>query len=378
VGSNAILILAGFLVWAIAGMRVLAAIVQTGATPRTVLDLAAWLAFIAGFLVHVRLESSNGTRMRRWPALLIQSLCAIILAASAGGTGMEIALLVMVAGQLPGCVSKNASIAWVFAQTAVVFLVQLASPANFSWVGGIMFFGSYIAFQLFALGAASLAESEREAREALALAHAELKRMHGVALEGARHAERLRIARDLHDSLGHRLTALSLTLEAARHVAPADVPAKIGTARELTSALMDDLRASVGEIRDNETPELKSLLEGLARSVQTPRVIVDIEDTLRITSPEATTALFRICQEIVTNAARHAKATTLAISLRVRGDEARLEGKDDGGGRGPYEPGNGLIGIRERAILLGGHADFGRSESGGFRVDVCLPLARLA
>jgi signal transduction histidine kinase len=377
-GSNAILLLAGFLVWAIAGIRVLAALVQTGATPRTMLDLGAWLAFIAGFLMHVRLESSNGTRGRRWPALLLQSVCAIILAASAGGTGMEIALLVMVAGQLPGCMSKRESIAWVFAQTGVVFLVQLASPARFSLTGGVMFFGSYVAFQLFALGAAALAESEREAREALALAHGELKRMHGVALEGARHAERLRIARDLHDSLGHRLTALSLTLEAARHVPPADVPGRIGAARELTSALMDDLRASVGEIRDNETPELKALLEGLARSVPSPRVTVDIEDSLRITSPEATTALFRICQEIVTNAVRHAKATTLAISLRVRGDEARLEGLDNGNDRGPYEPGNGLKGIRERALLLGGHADFGPSESGGFRVDVSLPLARLA
>lgn len=368
---------AGFLVWGIAGTRVISSLIQRGPAPETLIDLVAWLAFIAAFLVHAWPTSTRGDRYRAAP-LVVQALCAIRLATSAGGEGMEIALLVMVAGQLPGCVSPKAAFAWIFVQTSAVLVAQMLSGPTPSLTWSVMFFGSYLSFQLFALGAASLAESEREAREALAAANLELERMHGLAIETARHAERLRIARDLHDSLGHRLTALGLTLEAARHLPPSEVQTKVVEARGLASALIDDLRSSVGIIRDNETPELRSLLEGLGRSVTSPRVVVDVADSLRITSPEATTSLFRMSQEIVTNAARHAGATELRLTLRAVGDEALLEGVDNGTGGDPNLPGNGLTGIRERARLLGGDAEWSAAASGGFRVLARVPLARLA
>lgn len=375
--GSAILMLAGTLVWAIAGIRVLTALSRGGAHAAEITDLAAWLMFMAAFLFHVWRES-RGLKGARIAALLTQSICGIVLANSAGGTGMEIALLVMVAGQLPGCIPMRGALIWVFLQSAAVFAAQMAGADSISWTGVILFFGSYLSFQLFALGAASLAESERAAREALAAANEELHRMQGLAVETARHAERLRIARDLHDSLGHRLTALGLTLEAARHVPPPDVQSKVAEARGLASALIDDLRSSVGDIRDNEAPELRSLLEGLGRSVTSPRVVVEVADSLRITSPEATTSLFRMSQEIVTNAARHAGATELRLSLRANGDEVLLEGVDNGVAVEPGSPGNGLTGIRERARLLGGDAEWSAAASGGFRVTARLPLARLA
>jgi signal transduction histidine kinase len=368
---------AGFLVWAIAGIRVVSSLVRRGAAPEALIDLGAWLVFIGAFLVHTWPASRRGDRFRAAP-LLVQALCAIRLAYSAGGEGMEIALLVMVAGQLPGCVSPRAALAWIFAQTSAVLTAQVLSGPAPSLLWTVMFSGSYLSFQLFALGAASLAESEREAREALAAANLELERMHGLAIETARHAERLRIARDLHDSLGHRLTALGLTLEAARHVPASLVQTKVGEARGLASALIDDLRSSVGDIRDNEAPELRSLLEGLGRSVASPRVVVEVADSLRITSPEATTSLFRMSQEIVTNAARHAGATELRLSLRAVGEEVVLEGVDNGSPGELALPGNGLTGIRERARLLGGDACWSTAGSGGFRVMARVPLARLA
>jgi len=371
------LMLAGLLVWSIAGLRVVAAVWQGGATASTLIDLTAWLVFLAAFLSHVWRESRSimGARIA---ALAVQSACAIVLANSAGGTGMEIALLVMVAGQLPGCISLGASVAWILVQTAAIFVAQVAGGDTPSLSGGVLFFGSYIAFQLFALGAASLAESERGAREALAAANQGLERMHGLAVETARHAERLRIARDLHDSLGHRLTALGLTLEAARHVSAEEVQAKVAEARGLASALIDDLRSSVRDIRDNEAPELRSLLEGLGRSVTSPRIVVEVADSLRITSPEATTSLFRMSQEIVTNAARHGGATELRLTLRAVGEEAHLEGLDNGAAVEDNGPGNGLTGIRERARLLGGDAEWSAGAAGGFHVRARVPLARLA
>lgn len=377
-GSNSILMLAGFLVWAIAGTRVVYQLTRGGWPPGSLADLVAWLGFLAAFLLHVRLESAHQRGGVRLVPLALQAVCAVALASSAGGTGMEIALLVMVAGQLPGNMSRNAAMVWVLAQTGAILLAQVASGSAPSPGRAIAFVGSYVAFQLFAVGAASLAESEREARLALAEAHAQLERLHDLAIESARHAERLRIARDLHDSLGHRLTALGLTLEAARHLQPDTAQAKIGEARELASALMNDLRSSVGEIRDNETPELRSLLEGLTHSVRSPRVEVVLDETLRITHPAAVTALFRMSQEIVTNAARHAGGSEVRLCLRAMGDEARLEGVDNGAVTEASAAGNGLKGIRERAQLLGGDAQWAPLPGGGFRVVVRVPLARLS
>lgn len=377
-GPTSILMLAGFLVWAIAGTRVVNQLIRDGATSGSLVDLLAWLGFLAAFLAHVYLESDHRRGGLRLAPLAAQAICAIVLATSAGGTGMEIALLVMVAGQLPGNMSIRAAMVWVLVQTGAILVAQMASGSAPSIGRGIVFVGSYVAFQAFAVGAASLAESEREARMALALAHAQLERMHEVAIESARHAERLRIARDLHDSLGHRLTALGLTLEAARHLPVEAAHAKVGEARDLASALMSDLRASVGEIRDNETPELRSLLEGLTRSVRSPRVEIVLDETLRITHPAAVTALFRMSQEIVTNAARHAGGSELRLSLRAVGDEAHLEGVDNGTATAASTAGNGLTGIRERAQLLGGDADWSALPGGGFRVVARLPVARLS
>ena len=374
--SHRVLMLSGLLVWAIAGIRVVGSLLRSGATLKTSTDLIAWLVFLAAFLIHIFFDSKPEKSVAVL-ALVVQSICAVVLTNSAGGTGMEIALLVMVAGQLPGCLTLGSAIAWVLTQTAIVLGAQLRVGSSFSLAGGSMFFGSYVAFQLFALGAASLAESERVAREALALANAQLERMQSVAVESARKAERLRIARDLHDSLGHRLTALGLTLEAARHLPATEVGAKITEARGLASALMDDLRGSVTDIRDDEAPELRSLLEGLGRSVRMPQVTVEVADSLRITNPQAITALFRISQEIVTNAARHGQATELRLTLRAALNHAELLGVDNGVAGHDYEIGNGLSGIRERAQLLGGDAEFSWTKERGFRVLIQVPLARL-
>lgn len=380
VKASSLLMSAGFLVWALVGTRVVANAVAPGAGVAALVDVIAWLAFLAAFLTHVRSENRRSLGIA---CLALQTAAALRLGHSAGTGGMEVALLVMVAGQLPTQFSASAAFAWVVAQTAAGAVLQIfLSPEDrgLSALGAVLYFGGYTAFQLFALGAASLAESEHTARVQLAEANAELERMHALAIAGARQAERLRIARDLHDSLGHRLTALGLALEAARHLPADGMAPKVAEARGLASELIADLRRAVGEIRDDETPELRSLFDGLARSVDKPRVSTDIESALRITSPDATTALYRIGQEIVTNAARHSDATRVTLTLRSVGDDVEIEGIDDGSRVGPngVTPGNGLTGIRERARLLGGDATFGPVEGRGFRVLARFPAARLA
>lgn len=369
--------IAGFLVWLLAGVRVLQSLLTTGPTVLAVANLAAWLFFLAAFLWHV---CAPGGRTRGLACLAVQSVCALFMASSAGTSGMEVALFVMVAGQLPLWLGTSQATLWVLTQTLLSLLLTFAllPPGQRPGVlGATIYFGAYVAFQLFALGTASLAESERTAREGLAAAHTELERVQSLAIDGARQAERLRIARDLHDSLGHRLTALGLTLEAARHLETNAVArTKLNEARDLSTALLSDLRAAVGEIRDDQSAELRSLLSGLARSVQSPLVRVSIAPEVRITNPEATTAIFRMAQEIVTNAVRHAKATELHLTLKDSEGQLEFTGVDDGHAEAGA-PGNGLAGIQERAQLLGGDAEFGPLSPHGFKVSVRLPASRL-
>ncbi len=113
----------------------------------------------------------------------------------------------VVAGQLPFFVGARAALAWVAAQTAVLVAVLLPRGSFLSAAQNGLIFG---AFQLFALGAARLAVSESRAREELARVNAELTATQALLAESARIGERLRISRELHDSLGHAVTALSL------------------------------------------------------------------------------------------------------------------------------------------------------------------------
>lgn len=375
--ASLVLTVAGVLVWALSGLRVVFALVQRGPDPRTLFDVAVWATFLVAFLAHGRCATRRGALA----ALAAQSFTALVLALGSGGEGVEMALVVVVAGQLRARLPMSVSFAWIAATSLVTTVPGFVGATTAgARIAAVMTGLAYLSFQLFALGAAALAESERQTREQLALANAELERMQAIAVAGARQAERLRIARDLHDSLGHRLTALGLTLEAARHLPPDDAVAKIGEGRVLASQLMADLRRAVGEIRDDETPELRALFDGLARSVEAPRVSTDIDPALRITSPDAATALYRIGQEIVTNAARHSDARNVRLSVRAIGDSVEMEGFDDGAAAdaGDVAPGNGLTGIRERARLLGGDATFARVPGRGFRVTARFPAARLA
>src|SRR5262245_44655779 len=172
-------------------------------------------------------------------ALFVQTLCALVLATTAGSGGMEMALLVMVAGQLPTRLSARGSLLWILAQTAALGIL-LHEGRGLTGLSFVIFFATYLAFELFAMGTAQLAESERTSRESLAAANVELERMRAADVDRARQAERLRIARDLHDSIGHRLTALGLTLEAARHLSPEASAVKVADARGLASRLIDD------------------------------------------------------------------------------------------------------------------------------------------
>ncbi len=198
--------------------------------------------------------------------------------------------------------------------------------------------------------------------------------------------ERERLARELHDTVAHHVSAIAIQAQAGRAVA-ASRPDAAGKALEIiaqeASRTLAEMRTMVSVLRDGETAKLTPQrgvadIERLARSAgDGPPVDVELSGDLDGLRPLVDAAIYRLAQESITNALRHARHAT-RISVRVAGDEdrVRLTVRDDGdvSPRDTSSPaGYGLVGMTERATLLGGTLAAGPSAGGGWAIDAVLP-----
>ncbi len=213
---------------------------------------------------------------------------------------------------------------------------------------------------------------EEESRRRLAAAHAELAAAGAALAETSRAQERLRISRELHDLVGHQLTALALELEIATHTGD-DPGGHVARARALAGDLLADVRTTVGQLR-SRAPDLAATLERIGEQLPRPVVHVNVADGVAA-DEERTLAVVRCVQEILTNAIRHGDADTVWIDLSpVPGGGLRLAARDDGrGAAAGAVPGNGLRGLAERAGAFGGSVDWGPAVPRGFAVTAELP-----
>jgi signal transduction histidine kinase len=195
--------------------------------------------------------------------------------------------------------------------------------------------------------------------------------------------ERVRLARDIHDGLGHHLTALNVQLQAAARLVDRDPPraaAAIATSREVAQAALDEVRQSVAAMR--RTPlDAGSLPEALQALVADFSRRADLAADLRVSgaardvSPAAAQTLYRAAQEGLTNAHKHGQARTVQVELAYGADRVALAVRDDGAAQAATAPGFGLAGLRERAEQLGGSLLAGPAPAGGFALQIELPLA---
>lgn len=204
-------------------------------------------------------------------------------------------------------------------------------------------------------------------------------------MDQARMREREQLARELHDTVAHHVSAVVIQAQAGRVLADARPDAAVQALRVIeaeASAALKEMRAMVGVLRDGEAAELVPQrgvpdIERLARvSGDAPRVVVRTSGDLEQLRPAVGAAIYRLAQESVTNAIRHARHAT-RVDVRVFGDDhsVRLTVTDDGdptaAGRVPW--GYGLVGMKERASLLGGTFEAGPGEHGGWTVAAALP-----
>jgi signal transduction histidine kinase len=242
-------------------------------------------------------------------------------------------------------------------------LARAATPAHSlarMIAGELSAFAFVIVFSL-------VARRERHARQAIESLAAKVE-----ALATTR--ERNRIARELHDSLGHYLTIANVQLEAARSIAEGR-DERLAAVQQLLHDGLGELRLSVSMLRETSSARLpfaqaiselvaESNATGLPADLTTSGEVRPLPGAIGF-------ALYRVTQEALTNVRRHARATKTVVHLDYQPERVRLSVVDDGVGLGGALPvGSGLSGLRERVELLGGQLVLEAPSNGGFGISV--------
>lgn len=312
-------------------------------------------------------------------------LGGLIVSISKGG-GFNAVLLLPLAGHAVLLLSEL----WVYVVNAGILLVYIISVGSYTsnwsdvWSGIPPFLAGLIFIIVFTQ---SLMNEERARKEVERLVR-ELQAANQGLREYALQVEELtiaeernRIAREIHDGLGHSLTALHMEIQAARAVMGKD-PAKaddlLSKAQQLTQETLADVRASVSALHADAEENLP-LIEMIARLLNHCKSLdittdLRILGTPRILSPQAHVTLYRATQESINNVIKHARARQVWVSLDYR-EPARicLVIQDDGIGVNDIKGGFGILGMRERVNLLNGSLKIKTAIGEGFRVEVSLP-----
>ncbi|MFP7723295.1 sensor histidine kinase [Lysobacter sp. A3-1-A15] len=303
--------------------------------------------------------------------LALLPLLALTLVWLSPGVGTAQVLLVIWTAVIAMTWPPRVALAAVVLADIVIYLILQRSGHNAPLTVTLLYAG----FQAFAALVAHYAMTAERSRDQLALVNADLLATRALLADSARDGERLRLARELHDVAGHKLTALTLNLRALAGDPALAGRTELGVAERMAAELMGDIRGVVQAIRDNRGLDLATALHALAAPLPRPRLQLSLDERLRMDDPERAQLLLRVVQEALTNAARHGDAAVLRVDLTcdTRRGGLQLRLADDGRLRAPLREGNGLAGMRERVEGAGGEFNVRPGDAGGVCIDVWLP-----
>lgn len=348
------------------------------AGPLTVVDALLVVAFAAGFWYNT---SAAGGRAPGWRRALVLALQIFV------ATQVALEMLVVAVACMPLVVGRRRLFVWLGVMVGLCLLVagMAAYTGDFAVseivahvhrpLGMALTVLMILAWLLFAFSAGylilALESSRREKEWALAQAEAS---QHLLA-ETSRMGERLRISRELHDTMGHHLMGLSVSLEVASHRCGAEALPSVERARLVARLLSAEIREVLAHQREERGFQLRPALETLAAAMHDPECRLEMEGEWGAVTPDAARALYRAAQEALTNAGRHSRARMVTLTLRAGDGQLRFEVHDDGRGAAGPKPGNGLRGMRERFEELGGGLEVETAPGQGFTLRGWLPAA---
>jgi signal transduction histidine kinase len=343
------------------------------------LSLLLWtLCYLLFGLMYWMVTNNLGSR--RYLGLRLAGLALMTATAVAVGwyshSGLSAMLMVVASLALPWLLPFWLAAFWLVMQQLALVPVFATFP---EYGHSVVLIGLqvclYMGISVLVFVASAVASQQTTEREAQRRLNSELRATRALLAESTRIAERMRIARDLHDLIGHHLTALSLNLEVASHLTNEAASEHVRKAQSTAKHLLADVREVVSELRQDDAIDLTQALRSLTEGVPGLHVHVIMPPRFSVEDPRRAQVLLRCAQEIITNTARHAGARNLWLNFAYA--DASLLGlhaRDDGRGAEKIQPGNGLSGMRERLAEFGGSVTLDTAVSQGFSLTVRLPL----
>ena len=344
-----------------------------------ILLFVAYLSFGAAYYWLTRLLRSDSDSHTTWldRGLLLLLTVSALGVSYLSGSGLGSILMMVAAGVIPWMLSARLCVLWLLvSQLAVapVYYILL----NFPLFEAVMQSLLYGGFSMFIFVTSLVARQQTQARDEQRRLNSELRATRALLAESARVNERTRISRELHDLLGHQLTALTLNLEVAGHLAEGQALEHVKRSHALAKLLLGNVREVVSQLRETGAIDLAAALRPLTENVPSLDIQLEIEDPLNVEDPQRAHVLLRCTQEIITNAVRHAGARHLWIKVyREAPDRVVVEARDDGVGADMVNVGNGLRGMRERLQQCGGQLQVETRPGEGFRLRATVPATVL-
>jgi len=285
---------------------------------------------------------------------------------------MGAVLLLIVSVLLPWMLSIVPAVSWLILQN-VLLAVTISRLPQMTLSDASLEAGLFLGISMFAFVSSVVVLRQNAARDELRRVNSELQATQSLLAENTRIAERVRIARELHDLVGHHLTALTLNLEVVTHLVDGKVLEHVQQAHSIARLLLADVREVVSDMRRDDQVDLADALHTLIAGVPKPRIHLDLPSEQVKTEPERALVLLRCVQEMITNSVRHAQAKNLWIRLSMTRDGLAMSARDDGIGADKVAVGNGLSGMAERLKQLGGKLEIESEPGAGFALHAWLP-----
>ena len=309
---------------------------------------------------------------------VVQLMLAAALILLRGSSG-ELALILL---PLAGQSALVLPLAWMITVCVLIyFTLVIPLISRNRWFDAIAIAVIYGTGIVFVIVFTRVAASERDARTDLAEANRRLREHASQVEELAKTKERNRLAREIHDSVGHYLTVVNVQIGAARTVLEHDRTRALdhlSKAQALTQEGLAEVRHSVAALRASPI-ESRPLPEALAKLVEQWNAAglnakLTVSGTVRPLTPQTVLTLYRATQEALTNVVKHADADSVEVQLNYQVNRGiHLSVRDNGVGSDNSEGGFGLLGVRERVQLLNGSVQISTKVGNGFTLDVDVP-----
>lgn len=353
--------LAGLIIWLSLSAPLIFKIIVDSEwlNPQSILWLISHVSFGLGFIILTKHLGQAKLVLEEWFLLFAMiSVIYIINWSTFSISGIFYSLIISIL--LPWLMSVRLGVTLLIAQNILIGWQMFLEIMNTSEIENMEFNSVNLLFSMFGISSFSyvlslIACRQQNAKEELRKLNSELRATQVLLAESSRINERLRISRELHDLIGHHLTALSLNLELASHITDGKAQTQVKKAQSIARLLLSDVRDVVSAFRNKGNLNFAQAIVELTDGIPRLNIHIDISKEYTIEDPKLAQTMLRCTQEIITNCIKHAQADNLWLEFVKDDDNIVIIIKDDGiGNKAIISEGNGLTGIRERAKQFNG------------------------